>query len=90
MTPDELKAKYRALFLSDMGQDVLADILVEFCHFGVFHVGGNAEQDGAYNVGISIMSRMGILEPGMDKDLVRAMCATAPGARLVVVQDREE
>ena len=79
MTDDLLTAKYRSVLLSPLGIDVLKDIMVSFCYMGQFHEAGNAEQDGAYNVGISIMSRLGIYTPGTDLfQLFAAFTAVVP------------
>ncbi len=81
---DKLEAKYRMLFLSPLGQYVISDILVNFCYFGQYHQGGSEEQDGAYNVGLKILGRLGIVKPGNDYTLVRAVLGAVPGAMLVM------
>jgi hypothetical protein len=80
MKLDELLTqKYRAVLFSQVGMEVLADIMVNLCHFGQYHDAGNAEQDGAYNVGIKIMSRLGIFNPGTDLfQLFNAFTAVYP------------
>lgn len=84
----KIEAKYRSLFLTELGQEVLTDILVEFCYQGQYHEAGSAEQDGAYNVGLKIMSRMGLLVD--DKTLVRGMLSAIPGVRVVMPMGGED
>jgi hypothetical protein len=87
---ERLEAKYRMLFLSPTGQEVLSDILVNFCYLGQYHESGSQEQDGAYNVGLKILGRMGIVKPGNGDTLVRAMLGAVPGARLIMPLDPDE
>lgn len=63
-----LQDKYREIFSTGAGRDVLADILVNFCHFGCFL---KSEKEVAeYNVGISILAQMGIIAKGKVLDFV--------------------
>jgi len=59
-----LMEKYRAVLFSPLGIDVLSDILVNLCGFGGYiNVEGGKdikEEVGAYNVGISILGRLGV------------------------------
>jgi hypothetical protein len=73
---EKLKTKYRFLFTSDMGIEVLADILCNFCHFG--YALENPEEVAQYNVGVYIMGRLGIFEKGEEQDIVRALLNTIP------------
>ena len=74
---EDLRPKYRSLFgNTDMGQEVLADILVNFCSLGSYLDPENKENIGAYNVGISILSRLGVFSSDMEKKrIVRALLA---------------
>lgn len=51
----ELKEKYKHTFKDDIGREVLADILVNFCKFGRRLEPGDI---GEYNVGIGILSML--------------------------------
>ena len=61
--PDrELKQKYRHIFInSEMGREVLRDILLSFCHYGQF-LEYNQAQIAEHNVGVSILIRCGIMD----------------------------
>ena len=74
----ELTAKYRTVFGTAIGQDVLSDLLVNFCEFGVFLDPHNVEQVARHNVGTSILSRMGILSTETREQVIRALMAVVP------------
>ncbi len=61
--PDEqLKQKYRHIFInSEMGREVLRDILLTFCHYGQF-LEFNQKAIADHNVGVSILIRCGVLD----------------------------
>lgn len=60
---EQIRNKYRLVFSgSPIGVEVLADILVNFCHFGC--VLSSPEEVAKYNVGIFILGRMGIFSEG--------------------------
>lgn len=61
--PDkELKQKYRHILInSEMGREVLRDILLAFCHYGQF-LEYNQAQIAEHNVGVSILIRCGIMD----------------------------
>lgn len=69
---EELTDKYRLLFMSDVGAEVLADILVNFCHFGAYVPPENQAAVGQHNVGMAILSRLGTFNAGK-KPVVTAL-----------------
>jgi len=74
---EDLHTKYQLILAStDAGIDVLCDILVNFCNFGQY-LQTQKEVD-EYNVGISILSRLGIVSPGNEKRLVRLLVGMMP------------
>jgi hypothetical protein len=63
---EQLENVYKAVFISSRsGIEVLADILINFCHYGCFLE--TPEQIAQYNVGIEILSRLGVIGPAKDK-----------------------
>ncbi len=73
----EIQGKYRYVFTSsDMGLEVLADILVAFCHFGCFL--DDAYQMAQHNVGVNILSRIGIFNPENRKNVIISMVNALP------------
>ena len=73
----ELQGKYRHLFVSsEIGLDVLSDILVNFCHFGCF-IYDNYDM-AQHNVGVSILSRIGLFTPENRKNVMMAMVNAIP------------
>lgn len=73
----ELQVKYREVFLSPLGRDVLAD-LMDKCHFGVTLDPDNKVQIGEYNVGVAILAMCGILYGNTKKDVIGALCSVTP------------
>jgi len=74
---DVLKTKYQYVFTStDAGVDVLCDILVGFCNFGQYLE--TPKEVAEYNVGISILSRLGIASKGKENVLVRTLVGMMP------------
>ena len=69
---DELSQKYRHIFLSPIGREVLADILSD-CHFGCTLDPDNKVQVAEYNVGISILARCGVFGPNRDIPVINAL-----------------
>lgn len=61
----DIKAKYRILFDSDIGREVLSDILINFCNFGCF-IDSDKERI-EYNVGINILSRLKVFTSQVNK-----------------------
>jgi hypothetical protein len=68
----EIKDKYRALFGSGIGVEVLADILA-LCHFGSTLDPDNKVQVAEYNVGVSLLARCGILAPDNFESVIHAL-----------------
>jgi hypothetical protein len=75
-----IEGKYRHVFVgSQIGLDVLADILVVFCHFGCFI--DDAYQMAQHNVGVNILSRCGIFKPENRQNVIRSMVNAIPSPR---------
>ena len=74
--------KYKYLFSSPMGREVLADILAE-CHFGTTLNPDNKVQIAEYNVGIMILAKCGILGPITRTDVINALCNVTPKTKEV-------
>lgn len=55
----EIRAKYRQIFTTKLGVDVLTDILA-MCNFGRQLDPNNPQQVAYYNVGLSILKQIGI------------------------------
>jgi hypothetical protein len=72
-----LKLKYKALFSSSMGRDVLADILT-MTHFGCTLNPDNPVQVAEYNVGIAILSRMGVFCGASKEDVIKHLIKSIP------------
>ncbi len=73
-TKSDLRPKYRLLFLTEIGREVLADILVTLCHFGLYLDPEDKAQIGQYNVGVSILSRIGIFSTAVEaREMVNAL-----------------
>ncbi len=72
---EDLRPKYRSLFsMTDIGREVLSDILVTFCGFGSYLEANDKEDIGAYNVGVGILSRLGVFTPDVEKkEIVKAL-----------------
>ena len=69
---EELEGKCRFILTgTDMGVDVLSDILVAFCHFGCFLE--NDYDRAQHNVGVNILSRCGVFAPGNMQNVVRSL-----------------
>ena len=52
--------KHRALFFTPLGMEVLSDILINLCNFGCFLDPDDKQDVGKYNVGVGILSRLGV------------------------------
>ncbi len=64
---EELEQKYRhILLMSEMGQDVFIDTLINFCHVGQF-LEYNQAQIAEHNMSVSLLIRCKIF----DKDNIR-------------------
>lgn len=73
----ELTAKYRMVFGNAMGQEVLADILVNRLKFGCYL--GEALGDIAlYNAAIGILNMAGIIAKGNGLEIIKALQTVTP------------
>jgi len=77
MLNKELMEKYRKVFGSPMGQDVLADILT-MTHFGETLDSNNLHRVAEHNLGILILVKMGVFSHETKMDVVRALQAIVP------------
>ena len=65
--PDKtLLTQYRLVSKSDAGRRMLADILVNFCHFCSYIDPDDKKAIGEYNVGVAILSRLGLFTAGKE------------------------
>ena len=72
-----IEGKYRHVFTSSpLGLDVLADILVSFCHFGCFL--DDSYHMAQHNVGVNILSRIGIFSPENRANVIMQMVNALP------------
>ncbi len=78
----KIEDKYRFIFRSPLGQDILGDILVNLCHFGCTLDPENKVQVSEYNVGIAILAKMGVFGPNKIQEVVQALCSIAPSINL--------
>lgn len=69
-----MTGKYRAVFNTPIGQEVLSDIL-SMCHFGATLDPDNKVEVSEYNVGVAILARLGIFSKASMSDVVRVMCS---------------
>ena len=79
----EFRAKYRTVFGNSIGQDVLADILL-MTHFGCFLTTETERLE--YNIGMALLSRMGILSPENRENVIRALMSVTPKEKKEVVK----
>jgi hypothetical protein len=77
---DSLTQKYRSILIENStGREVLSDILTSFCNFGCFLDPGDDKMVGEYNVGISILSRLGIFNgETKPEDVILALSRVTP------------
>jgi hypothetical protein len=69
--------KYRAIFLTPMGLEVLADIL-EMCHFGCTLDPDNKVMVSEHNLGVVILSKCGIFSKGTKDSVIMALATVIP------------
>lgn len=79
---NELTAKYRTVFESQIGKDVLADLLKN-AHFGETLNWENPGMIAEYNFGVVILASMGIYSRETREDVIRALLTVTP-------QDKKE
>jgi len=72
-----LQGKYRHVFINEIGLEVLADILHE-CHFGDTMHPDNNMRLGEYNIGVTILGKMGIFSEFTLKQVVNALSSVVP------------
>src|SRR4030042_7014694 len=74
---EALTNKYRHIFTkSEMGAEVLADILVNLCHLGC--ILETADQVAQYNSGVGILSRLGIFSKANQLEVRTKMIPIVP------------
>jgi len=76
MTREELIYKYRTVFLSPIGLEVLGDILIGMCHFG--QTLDNEHQMDEYNIGVGILAKIGAFSEGTRFDVLSAIASVTP------------
>ena len=74
---ESIEPKYRSIFGSPMGREVLADILTE-CHFGSTLNPDNPAQVAEHNIGVMILAKCGIFGPGTRVNVINALCNIIP------------
>lgn len=77
---NELMAKYRLLFGTSLGQDILSDIL-SLTHFGETLNPDNPAMIAEYNVGVAILAKMGVFSFGTKGDVIKALQSVTPKTR---------
>lgn len=63
--------KYRAIFMSEMGREVLQDILIELCHFGQYLT--NEKEVCEHNMGVMILANCGVYKAGKKRDIINSL-----------------
>lgn len=72
------REKYRAVFgISVYGKEVLGDIL-STCHFGCTLDPDNPAQVGEYNVGVTVLAKMGVFSAGTLNEVIEALTNIIP------------
>lgn len=77
MLNKELMDKYRAVFCSPFGTEVLADILT-MTHFGETLDANNLHRVAEHNLGILILAKMGVFSHETKMDVIRALQSITP------------
>ena len=77
---DNMTDKYRAVFCnSELGQEVLADIVIQLCGFMSICQSLNPQEMAAHEaqgaIGVSILMRLGITNPA---EVIKALSAIVP------------
>jgi hypothetical protein len=66
---ERIRGAYRFAFAqTEIGVEVLCDILTNLCHFG--QVLETPDDVAQYNVGIGILSRLGVVSKGNEREIV--------------------
>ncbi len=72
------RGKYRLTFNQNpITKEVLGDIL-NICHFGCTLDPGNPAQIGEYNVGVTILAKMGVFSKGTLNEVIEALTNIIP------------
>lgn len=74
---NQLTEKYRLVFNSPIGQEVLSDILT-MTHFGNTLNSANPQQIGEYNIGVAILAKMGIFAHDTKSDVLKSLMSVTP------------
>ena len=79
---DDVGSKYRSIFTSPLGREVLADLLRE-CHFGSTLDPDNKVQTAEYNVGVMVLAKCGVFGPETKMDVINALLNVIPKSKEV-------
>ena len=82
MEDDIIGSKYRYVFSSPMGREVLADLLF-LCHLFDVPDSNNPQKCGEQGIGIGILGRCGILGPNSMRDVINALLNVIPRTKEV-------
>ncbi len=77
---NEMEGKYRMVFSSSVGREVLADILT-MCHLMEVPDASNSHRCGEQGIGILILAKCGILGPDTKLDVINALLNVIPKRR---------
>lgn len=80
---DDIGSKYRHVFSSSLGREVLADLLGE-CHFGETLDPDNKVRVAEYNIGVVILAKCGIFGDGTRMDVMNALLNVIPKSKVIV------
>ena len=69
---DEIRQKYFHTFSSPLGREVLIDILKD-CHFGCTLDPDNKAQIAEYNVGVTLLAKLGIFGPDREIPVINSL-----------------
>ena len=79
---DDIGSKYRYVFASPLGREVLADLLSE-CHFGETLDLSNPHKIAEYNVGVMVLAKCGVFGPKTKMDVINALLNVIPKSKEV-------
>lgn len=74
---DDLTAKYRQTFACFDGE-VLKDILFNVCKFSEPFRADDEVRIAGFNLAMSILARMGVMVPGNEDQITRALMSVVP------------
>ena len=73
--PTNINEKYRIVFGSVLGREVLADILINLCNFAMILDTNDPRAIAEYNIGIRILETMKIFTSKTNKiDVINTLC----------------